>query len=185
MLPPAALAASSLAAGPSVLQPRPSLLSAEEETARRFDSSKCRRMLERVHASGWANVCGFSRAGLNLGQHTFRAQPQQGRDVYYVRNEKVASTFLVRELNALFNGTYIRNTRHQKAQFGAERKYWPYASEPAAEFPTANQQHAESPAVLFTVVRDPLKTAFDAYLEISKKKWYGEPLPSPSSAPSP
>ena len=62
-------------------------LSAEEETTRRFDSSKCRRMLERVHASGWANVCGFSRAGLNLGQHTFRAQPQQGRDVYYVRNE--------------------------------------------------------------------------------------------------
>ena len=94
MLPPAALAASSLAAGPSVLQPRPGLLSAEEETARRFDSSKCRRMLERVHASGWANVCGFSRAGLDLGQHTFRAQPQQGRDVYYVRNEKVASTFL-------------------------------------------------------------------------------------------
>ena len=120
MLPPAALAACSLAAGPSVLQPHPSPLGAEEETARWFDSGKCRRMLERVHASGWSNVCGFSRAGLNLGQHTFRAQPQQGRDIYYVRNEKVASTFLVRELNALFNGTYIRNTRHQKAQFGAQ-----------------------------------------------------------------
>ena len=39
MLPPAALAACSLAAGPSVLQPQPSLLSAEEETARRFDSA--------------------------------------------------------------------------------------------------------------------------------------------------
>ena len=90
MLPPAALAACSLAAGPSVLQPQPSLLSAEEETARRFDSAKCRRMLERVHASGWSNVCGFSRAGLNLGQHTCRAQPQQGCDIYYVRNEKVA-----------------------------------------------------------------------------------------------
>ena len=172
--PAAALAASSLPAAPSVLQPNPALLSAEEVTAQRFDSSKCRRMLERVHSSGWTNVCGFSRAGLDLGQHTFRAQPQQGRDIYYVRNEKVASTFLVRELNALFNGTYIRNTRRQKAQFGAERTYWPYAFEPSAEFPTA-EQHPESPTVLFTVVRDPIKTALDAYLEITKKKWCSEP----------
>tara|TARA_B100000780_G_scaffold183758_1_gene128941 strand:- start:210 stop:746 length:537 start_codon:yes stop_codon:yes gene_type:complete len=175
---PTALAASSLAAASSVLQPNPALLSAEEETARRFDSSKCRRMLDRVHSSGWTNVCGFSRAGLDIGQHTFRAQPQTGRDIYYVRNEKVASTFLVRELNALFNGTYIRNTRRQKAQFGAERKYWPYACEPSAEFPTA-EQHPESPTVLFTVVRDPIKTAFDAYLEITKKKWYSYPYPYP------
>ena len=50
MLAPAALAACSLADGPSVLQPHPSPLGAEEETARRFDSAKCRRMLERVQA---------------------------------------------------------------------------------------------------------------------------------------
>ena len=162
------------------MQPNPALLSSVEETARLFDSFKCRRMLDRVHSSGWTNVCGFSRAGLDLGQHTFRALPQRGRDnvrdIYYVRNEKVASTFLVTELNTLFNGTYIQNTRSQKAQFGAERKYWPFACEPAAEFP-ASEQHPESPIVVFTVVRDPIKTAFDAYLEITKKnKWYGDNL---------
>ena len=175
-------AASSLAAAASIVWPNVAQTSSADDTARLFDSSKCRQMLDKVHSSGWTNVCGFSRAGLDLGQHTFRAQPQKGRDIYYVRNEKVASTFLVMELNALFNGTSIRNTRLQKAQFGAERRYWPFACEPDAEFPTAEQQpehpvvHDPRKPVLFTVVRDPIKTAFDAYLEITKKKWYSESL---------
>ena len=46
------------------------------------------------------------------------------------------------------------------------RQYWPYATEPDAGFPSAAEPNEP---ILFTAVRDPIKTAFDAYLEIGRK----------------
>ncbi len=139
----------------SKLQPSP-----EQETALRFQSSECRRLLDNARASGWQQVCSWNRAGLHRGQHIYRTQPETGRDLYYVRNEKAASQFMIMELNTLFNATAV-SSRFKDG--GLERRYAPFVSEHGAGFPTAEQPDE---LVMFTVVREPIQTAFDAYLEV-------------------
>ena len=63
-------------------------------------------------------------------------------------------------LDTLFNATAV-SSRFKDG--GLERRYAPFVSEHGAGFPTAEQPDE---LVMFTVVREPIQTAFDAYLEV-------------------
>lgn len=147
------------------------------ERAQLFDSEQC------VNARLAANLEMWQRS--NVPHHSEGLEVQQQvylvaeREVAYVRNQKAASRYLERKVAPLFDASDVES--HLVRFRGDTPEALQNATAPLA--PSAVPGWAER-YFTFTVARDPIATAVDAYLEVDERLW-GFSQNSTSSVPVP
>ena len=134
-----------------------------------FENSKCRAAL--ANEFSMANWIGITRPRHSRGLADHQEAPivmdgrdivYPGRDLLYIRNQKVASEYIVRELaNGLFVGYSL------PASSLLSETIVPFEAERVSRGEVFPEQQGEARPVVWTVVRDPVETVVDAYLEIS------------------
>ena len=128
-------------------------------------SPTCVKLLQEAHAA-WAPSCLGNHQAMDRVQETMRVN-SSGTFVWYIRNQKVASHVVIDLLRKEFG--------HKPG--GSPMFMIPYRLQ-SRDHPFPARWTKGLASYVFTLVRDPLKAAHSAYLEVSRRN------PSPNATAS-
>lgn len=128
-----------------------------------FYKPSCVALLRDAHDS-WARSCNDNTRAMHRTQETVRVNTS-GVYAWYIRNQKVASHVVIAHLRREFDKRPGRSPMFMI----------PYHTRPNEVYPARTTHGLHN--YVFTVVRDPLKAAQSAYLEVSRRRWLPPRLP--------
>ena len=150
--------------------------------ATRFHGSRCQRAIAAENATRWNGLCeprgplcvfpGGSQdavTGVVTAAGGGAAGNASGTLAVYVRNQKAGSDMVFNSFRSLFNlSTVAKRCYVGSTDVGQKKRVGPNQHDPCfpSSFPSV---------LLFTMVRDPAKTALSAYLELRFRARYRDP----------
>ena len=148
--------------------------SAEAATAALYEGAACRKAITKANRTAWEQLscCWVSRAKeMELSHSPDESHATSPwKKALYVRNQKAASTFLGQAVGRLFEATSSRDLNNGQKMEHAHR-----TGLLKSKHRNPVGHPADATTLVHTAVRDPIATAVDAYLEISRRSPDGVP----------